>query len=94
MTNSLKASIIKTTNNTKGGEEMDFKVSLKAARINANMTQKEAAKLLNVDKSTIASWEYGKTHPDYIKAEKISEIYGIPLDYINFSPKNSLKASN
>lgn len=73
---------------------MDFKVSLKAARINANMTQKEAAKLLNVDKSTIASWEYGKTHPNCIKAEKISEIYGIPLDYINFSPKNSLKASN
>ena len=63
---------------------MDFKISLKAARVNADMTQEEAAKLLNVDKSTVASWENGKTNPDYIKAKKLSEIYGIPLDYINF----------
>lgn len=93
MTNSLKASILKTTNNPKGGEKMNFKISLKAARTNADMTQKEAAKLLNVDKSTIGSWEKGKTHPDCIEAEKISEIYGVPLDYINFSSKNSPKAS-
>ena len=84
MTNSLKSSILKTTNDPKGGEKMDFKISLKAARVNADMTQKEAAKLLNVDKSTIISWEKGKTHPDYIKAKKLSEIYGIQLDYINF----------
>lgn len=63
---------------------MDFKVSLKAARINANMTQKEAAKLLNVDKSTIISWENGKTQPKYTQFVKLSEIYGIPLEYINF----------
>lgn len=72
---------------------MDFKISLKAARVNADMTQKEAAKLLNVDKTTIASWENGKTHPDYIKAKKLSKVYGIPLDYINFPSKNSLKSS-
>ena len=84
MTNSLKSGILKTTNNPKGGEKMDFKISLKAARVNADMTQEEAAKLLNVDKSTVASWENGKTNPDYIKAKKLSEIYGIPLDYINF----------
>ena len=70
---------------------MDFQISLKAARVNADMTQIEAANLLNVDKSTIISWEKGKTHPDYPKAQKLSEIYGIPLDYINFKSKNSLK---
>ena len=63
---------------------MDFRISLKAARVNADMTQKEAANLLNGDKSTVAYWENGKTHPDYIKAKKLSEIYGIQLDYINF----------
>ena len=47
-------------------------------------TVTEVAKLLNIDKSTIISWEKGKTHPDYIKAKKLSEIYGIQLDYINF----------
>ena len=63
---------------------MGFKISLKAARTNADMTQKEAAKLLNVDKSTIASWEKGKTQPKYNQGVKLSEIYGIPYDYINF----------
>lgn len=63
---------------------MDFKISLKAARVNADMTQEEAAKLLNVDKSTIASWEKGKTQPKYTQGVKLSEIYGIPYDYINF----------
>ncbi|MDY3812148.1 helix-turn-helix transcriptional regulator [Eubacterium sp.] len=64
---------------------MVFKISLKAARVNADMTQEEAAKLLNVDKSTIASWENGKTQPKYNQAIKLSEIYGFPYDYINFS---------
>ena len=64
---------------------MDFKISLKAARVNADMTQKEAAKLLNVDKSTIASWEKGKTQPKYNQAIKLSKIYGIPYDCLNFS---------
>lgn len=64
---------------------MVFKISLKAARVNADMTQEEAAKLLNVDKSTIASWENGKTQPKYTQCVKLSEIYGIPYDCINFS---------
>ena len=85
MTNPLKSSILKTTNNPKGGEKMDFKISLKAARVNADMTQKEAAKLLNVDKSTIASWEKGKTQPKQNQSIKLSKIYGIPYDCLNFS---------
>lgn len=64
---------------------MDFQISLKAARVNADMTQEEAAKLLNVDKSTIASWEKGKTQPKYTQCVKLSKIYGISYDYINFS---------
>lgn len=85
MTNSLKASILKTMNNPKGGEKMDFQISLKAARVNVNMTQQEVANLLNINKSTIASWEKGKTQPKYKQASKLSKIYGIPYDYINFS---------
>lgn len=64
---------------------MDFKISLKAARVNADMTQEEAAKLLNVNKSTIASWENGKTQPKYTQSVKLSKIYGIPYDCLNFS---------
>ena len=64
---------------------MDFQISLKAARANVNMTQQEVANLLNINKSTIASWEKGKTQPKYNQAIKLSKIYGIPYDYINFS---------
>nr|DAF79726.1 MAG TPA: Repressor protein CI [Caudoviricetes sp.] len=72
-------------NNPKGGEKMDFQISLKAARVNVNMTQQEVANLLNINKSTIASWEKGKTQPKYKQASKLSKIYGIPYDNINFS---------
>lgn len=41
-----------------------MKVTLKAARINAGLTQAEAAQKLNVSKDSISNWERGKTFPD------------------------------
>ena len=53
----------------KGGDKM--RVSLKAARINAGYTQKQAADLVGVTPSTIIKWESGKTFP---KADKFAEL--------------------
>ena len=36
-------------------------ISLKAARVNANLTQAEVAKRLHRSKQTITNWESGKT---------------------------------
>ena len=36
-------------------------ISLKAARVNANLTQAEVAKRLHKTKKTITNWESGKT---------------------------------
>ena len=36
-------------------------ISLKAARVNANLTQAEVAKRLHKSKQTITNWESGKT---------------------------------
>lgn len=36
-------------------------ISLKAARVNANLTQAEVAKRLHKNKQTITNWENGKT---------------------------------
>ena len=36
-----------------------MKVSLKAARINANLLQKDIAKKLNVSEATVCRWEKG-----------------------------------
>lgn len=63
------------------------KISLKAARINANLTQEAAAKSVNVEKETISRWERGKSEPKVSQAYALCELYGVPIDDIIFLPK-------
>ena len=60
------------------------KITLKAARVNAGLKQKEAAKMLGVDAGTLRNYEKGKTSPNWGVIDKMREIYGIPLEAINF----------
>jgi transcriptional regulator with XRE-family HTH domain len=59
-----------------------YRISLEAARVNANMSQKDAAAAMNVNVSTIANWEKGKTSPDADKFKELCQIYGCPMDLI------------
>lgn len=63
-------------------------ISLKAARVNANMTQREWAESLNVTVDTVLNWEKGKSEPRLSELRKMSELSGIPMDYI-FVPEKS-----
>lgn len=67
---------------------MDIKISMKAARVNAEMSVKQAAASLGVTPQTICNWETGRTIPDLVKAQAMSELYRFPLDNI-FIPKKS-----
>ena len=67
---------------------MSIKISLAAARVNAQLTQSEVASELHVAKNTIVSWEKGLTEPKLEQARKLSKLYGMPLDYI-FLPEAS-----
>lgn len=58
------------------------KISLEAARVNAKLTQKELAEILGVSNTTVVSWEKGNTEPSLSQLRKISELSGIPLDFI------------
>ena len=69
------------------GDKM--KITLKAARTNANLTQAQAAKKLCVSKSTIANWEKGKSFPSIQKVYDVERIYGITYDDIIFLPRDS-----
>ena len=60
------------------------KMSLAAARKNANLTQAQVAKVLKVARSTIGNWENGVTFPKQPAIEKICELYGVSYDYIRF----------
>ncbi len=64
------------------------RISIAACRINAKMNQHEFAAALGVDRSTIANWELGKTEPTATQLRRISEISGIPIDFI-FVPMKS-----
>ena len=61
-------------------------ITLKAARVNAKVTQKEAARLLEISKSTLASYEMYKTIPGIDMAKKIAALYGLEVDGIIFLP--------
>lgn len=59
-------------------------VSLKAARVNAGLTQKQAAQLLNISKGTLANYESYTTSPSIELAKKIAELYGMSVETIKF----------
>lgn len=66
------------------------KITLKAARVNAGLTQKEVAKILNVSNKTVWAWESGKTMPNVNKIDAICNLYSMSYDDIIFLPTNSL----
>ena len=65
----------------------DFKISLAAARVNAGMSQEQLCKVLRVSKTTLCYWEKGHKEPPYNAVRRISELSGIPMEYI-FVPEN------
>ena len=58
------------------------KITLKAARVNAELTQDEAAERIGKSKQTIMNWEKGITPIKYCDLIKLSEIYDMPIEYI------------
>lgn len=71
-----------------------YRISLKAARVNANLSQKEVATKLNISNKTICSWENGMSMPKADQIAKLCELYGVSYDMLIFLPSNSLKADN
>lgn len=62
-----------------------IRISLRAARVNARLTQREAAKHLGICVATLQHYETGATTPDWETVQRITELYHIPMDYIFFS---------
>lgn len=62
-----------------------MRITMRAARINRNLTQREVAEALNVTKKTVCSWETGKTKPRFDKIEPICKLYQVGYDNIEWS---------
>lgn len=61
-------------------------ISLKAARINANLSQKDAAEKIGVSIDTVGKWERGQCVPNMRYISKIEQAYGLKYDQIIFCP--------
>ena len=57
-----------------------LRITLRAARINKNLTQEQVAEMVGVTKKTVGSWESGKTRPKIDKIEPLCELYGVTYD--------------
>ena len=63
-----------------------MKLTLKAARVNVNLTQEEVAKEVGKTKNTIQNYENGKSVPDIETGKKLASLYGVSVDDLIFLP--------
>ena len=66
-----------------------LKMTLKAARVSAGLSQTEAARKIGVTKDTLGNWERGKTYPDALNIRRIEDVYGVRYDSIIFLLKDN-----
>ncbi len=64
-----------------------MQMTLKAIRINKQLSQDEAAKLIGISSDTLSNYERGKSFPDIPVLKKIEEVYETRYDSINFFPQ-------
>lgn len=68
-----------------------MKVSIKGARIEKHMTQKQVADTMGVTKETISNWERGRTAPTAPQLIALCNLYGVELSDI-FLPESLAKS--
>lgn len=65
-----------------------MKITLRAARVNAGMTQDYVAKEVKKSKNTIVSYEKGRSVPDIETGKALAKLYGMSVDDIIFLPED------
>lgn len=59
-------------------------ISLRAARVNAELSIEEAGKLIGVHPNTVMNWETKRTKVKEYAKPKISEVYQLPIEMIKW----------
>lgn len=59
-----------------------MKITLKAARVNAGLTQQQVENATGYARSTLAGWENGKVSPRLKDLEVLCRLYEIPVECI------------
>ena len=64
-------------------------ITMKAARVNQNLNQAEAAKLLGISRKTLQNYEAGASFPDVPILKRIESLYKVSYSDINFSTNSN-----
>lgn len=67
----------------------NFKLKLRACRAQAGYSQKEIADFMGISGKSIVDWETGVHSPTMDKAQKLAEIYGIPIERMDFTKEGN-----
>lgn len=57
-------------------------MTLKAARINAGLTQEQVREKTGIARSTLMRWERGRSSPRVRDLAVLCELYGVPMNYV------------
>lgn len=63
-----------------------MQITLKAARVNAGLTQAKAAELLGISPCTLLTWERKPENVSALWQKKIAEVFGVSINDIIFLP--------
>lgn len=63
-------------------------MTLKSARVNKGLTQKQAAEKIGITVDTLSNYERGKSYPDVPVIIRIEQVYGVSYSDLIFLPKN------
>lgn len=66
-----------------------MQITLKAARVNKNLTQEEAGKRIGVSADTISNWERAVAFPSVVQLKAIENVYGVNYSQLIFLPNQS-----
>lgn len=64
-------------------------MTLKAARVNAGLTQKEAAKMLGISANSLCAYERGRFYPTINIVKRMEKVYNVnynDLIFFNVDP--------
>ena len=59
-----------------------MKLPLKKLREQRKMTQAELGRRLSIAPSTVGMWEQGYRNPDYDNLKRLSQLFGVTIDYL------------
>lgn len=63
-------------------KKAQFQITLAGARTSNGLTIEEVANKLHVSKATIVTWENDSSKIKFKNLMELSNLYGVPMDYI------------